>query len=255
MGALRPGATRALGSGADALRPAGRALRSAADALLPATAPARRPGATRAGGLRVRGVEGPALGGRVLAAPLIWALVLAGLLAVTANAGRAGAEEGPVDPAEVGASAPGVRVDSPEDGLRATFPEAPRFDATQETTLLGTLRTRSWEVDHGALRLRVERHELPPLAARVLGGEWLLERAERDLLANLAARDVEAEPAPWGAHPGRRLRYEPGDRPGEREEARLVLAGRLLYVVFARGAGGNAALAERFARSVEIVDD
>lgn len=191
----------------------------------------------------------PALAGR---------LALAGLLAFGAGAGRAGAQAG--SETVVAASAPlpasavaDVRVDSPEAGFRAVFPEAPRFDAKQQTTLLGTLHTRSWEVDHGALRLRVERHDLPALAARVLGGEWLLERAERDLLADLAARAVETEAAPWGEHPGRRLRYEPGDRPGEREEARLVLAGRRLYVVFARGAGEDAVLAERFARSVEIV--
>lgn len=196
-------------------------------------------------------------------APVVWRalagrVALAGLLAFAA--GRAGAQAG----AEVATAAPtpvpalaadDVHVDSPEAGFRAIFPEAPRFDAKQQTTLFGTLHTRSWEVDHGALRLRVEQHDLPTLATRVLGGEWLLERAERDLLADLAARAVETEAAPWGDHPGRRLRYEPGDRPGEREEARLVLAGQRLYVVFARGAGADAALAERFARSVELVGD
>jgi hypothetical protein len=148
-----------------------------------------------------------------------------------------------------------VRVDSPEGGFRAVFPEAPRFEAKQQTTLLGTLHTRSWDVDHGALRLRVERHDLPALAVRLFGAEWLLARAERDLLADLGARTVEAEDAPWGTHPGRRLRYEPGDRPGELEETRLVLSGRRLYVVFARGAGEDAAHAERFASSLELALD
>jgi len=152
------------------------------------------------------------------------------------------------------ASAP-VRVDSREGGFRAVFPEAPHYEAKRETTLLGALHTRSWEVDHGALLLRVERHDLPALALRILAPESVLARAERGLLADLAARAVESEAAPWGRHPGRRLRYEPGDRPGEREEARIVLAGRRLYVVFARGAGKLAEEAQRFAASVEIVDD
>jgi hypothetical protein len=135
-----------------------------------------------------------------------------------------------------------VRVESAEAGFRAVFPEPPRFAETSETTLLGALRTWSWDVDHGVQRLRVELHEIPALAARLLGADTLLGRAERDLLADLAARGVETELAPWGAHPGRRLRYEPGDRPGEREEARLVLAGRRLWVVFARGPGAAAFL-------------
>ena len=169
-------------------------------------------------------------------------------MALGAGGLRAGAQ--PV----AAAPTPGVLVDSPEGGFRATFPEAPRFEEHADATLLGTLRTRSWDVDRGALRLRVERHDLPALAATLLSADLLLGRAERGLLEDLAARDVEAEVAPWGTHPGRRLRYEPGDRPGEREEARLVLAGRRMYVVFARGAGDDRAAAERFAASVELFD-
>ena len=84
-----------------------------------------------------------------------------------------------------------------------------------------------------------------------LGDEALLERAARDLLADAAARAPRSERVRLHEHPGRHLRYEPGDRPGETEDAWLYLPGRRLYVIFARG--GAPAL--RFAETVEIFDE
>jgi len=145
---------------------------------------------------------------------------------------------------------------SREGGFTAPFPEAPHYEEKRESTLLGVLRTRSWEFERGALRLRVERHDVPALATVALGDEALLERAARELLADLGARAARAEPARLRAHPGRHLRYEPGDRPGETEDAWLYLLGRRLYVIFARGrTPSTRATAARFAASVEILED
>jgi hypothetical protein len=145
---------------------------------------------------------------------------------------------------------------SREGGFTARFPEAPRYEEKQETTLLGVLRTRSWEVERGALRLRVERHDVPALATVALGDEALLERAARELLADADARAAHSEPARLGTLAGRHLRYEPGLRPGETEDAWLYLQGRRLYVIFARGGTpGARATAARFAASVEILED
>ena len=142
---------------------------------------------------------------------------------------------------------------SEQGAFRAAFPAEPRFDEETELTLLGRLRTQGWEVEDAELRLRVERHDVPALALAVLGSEGLLARAEAGLIEDLAAREVEAEPLVLAGRAGRRLRYEPGDRPGLREEARLFLAGRRLYVVFARGASPEAEeTAARFLESVEI---
>ena len=146
---------------------------------------------------------------------------------------------------------PGAPFRSVEGGFSAPFPEAPLFAERREATLLGMLRTRSWEVERGTLRLRVERHDLPALASATLGGEALLERAARELLVDAGARAVQAAPARLRAHPGRHLRYEPGERPGEIEDAWLYLLGRRLYVILARG--GAPAL--DFAASVEIADE
>jgi hypothetical protein len=142
---------------------------------------------------------------------------------------------------------------SEQGGFRAAFPAEPRFDEESELTLLGRLRTQGWEVEDAEVRVRVERHDVPALALAVLGRDGLLARAEEGLIDDLGAREVEAEPLAIAGHAGRRLRYEPGDRPGLREEARLLLAGRRLYVLFARGASREAReLAERFLDSVEI---
>lgn len=146
-----------------------------------------------------------------------------------------------------------ARIHSVPGAFRAAFPSEPRSDESSAFTLLGRLRSQGWEVEDADVRLRVERHEVPALALAVLGGAGLLARAEAGLVEDLAAREVEAEPLAIGGRAGRRLRYEPGDRPGLREEARLVLAGRHLYVVFARGASPEAqALAAGFLDSVEI---
>jgi hypothetical protein len=145
---------------------------------------------------------------------------------------------------------------SSEGGFTAPFPEAPRYEEKRESTLLGVLRTRSWEVERGALRLRIERHDVPALATVTLGDEALLERAARELLADLGARAARDEPARLRTHPGRHLRYEPGDRPGETEDAWLYLLGRRLYVIFARGAApATRATALHFGRSVELLED
>jgi hypothetical protein len=118
------------------------------------------------------------------------------------------------------------------------------------------LRTRSWEVERESLRLRIERHDLPALATIALADEALLERAARELLAEEGSRATRDEPAGLRSHPGRHLRYEPGDRPGETEDAWLYLLGRRLYVIFARGAApATRAAALRFAASVELLDE
>jgi hypothetical protein len=176
------------------------------------------------------------------------ALALAGSLLTRA----AGAEPGaPTELPAVGVAPAPFRFVA--DGFRAAFPGEPRFDETSERTLLGRLRSQGWEVEDAELRLRVERHEVPALAHALLGDEGLLARAEAGLLEDLGAREVEAGPLALGGRAGRRLRYEPGDRPGLREEARLFLAERGLYVVFARGTGPAAqAEAARFLESVEI---
>ncbi len=145
---------------------------------------------------------------------------------------------------------------SREGGFSARFPEAPRYEEKRESTLLGVLRTRSWEVERGALRLRIERHDVPALATVALGDEALLERAARELLADLGARAARDEAARLREHPGRHLRYEPGERPGETEDAWLYLLGHRLYVIFARGANPTTrAAALRFASSVELLED
>jgi hypothetical protein len=145
---------------------------------------------------------------------------------------------------------------SDEGGFKAPFPEAPRYEEKRETTLLGVLRTRSWEVERAALRLRVERHDVPALATVALGAEALLERAARGLIADVDAQALRDEPVRLRTHPGRHLRYEPGDRPGETEDAWLYLLGRRLYVIFARGAApATRATALHFGRSVELLED
>jgi hypothetical protein len=111
-------------------------------------------------------------------------------------------------------------------------------------------------VERGALRLAVERHDVPALAPWTLGEDALLERAARELLADAAARSAEAERVQLRGHPGRHLRYEPGKRPGETEDAWLYLLGSRLYVIFARGDGPETrAIALGFAASVEILDE
>jgi len=179
-------------------------------------------------------------------APALLRWVGCALLATVPLADPSGAEA-------IGRAAPAYS--SPEGGFRAPFPETPRYEEKRERTLLGPLRTRSWEVERGALRLRIERHDLPALATLTLREEALLARAARDLLAEHGDPHAHDEPARLRTHQGRHLRYEPADRPGEVEDAWLYLLGRRLYVIFARGgAPATRAAALRFAGSVEILE-
>jgi hypothetical protein len=142
---------------------------------------------------------------------------------------------------------------SRDGAFRAAFPGPPRRDDEQKRTVLGTLRSRGWELEAPGLWLRIERHDLPALAPLLLGERGLLQRAKRGLLEDAAARDVREEPIELRGHPGLRLRFEPAAHPGEREEARLFVVGRRLYALFARGTDARQrAAAERFLDSVEI---
>jgi hypothetical protein len=173
------------------------------------------------------------------------ALVALAALALAAGAGG-----------EPRVEAPAPTFLAREGGFRARFPEAPHYSEARQTTLLGTLFTRSWEVERGALRLRVERHDLPALATLVLGADGLLARAAAGLLADLDARGAREEAAALRQNPGRHLLYEPGDRPGETEDAWLYLLDRRLYVIFARGAGPETReAAAGFAASVELLEE
>ncbi len=182
------------------------------------------------------------------AAVLLRALAL---LAASIDVASPVAGETPVE-----APPPAPFVHAGEGAFTALFPEAPRYEERSEPTLLGALHTRSWEVERGGLRLRVERHDVPVLASFVLGPDALLARAARGLLADLAAKYAQEEPAALRGYPGRHLRYEPGDRPGETEDAWLYLLGRRLYVIFARGVDPEAqGTAARFAASVELLEE
>jgi hypothetical protein len=69
----------------------------------------------------------------------------------------------------------------------------------------------------------------------------------------MKARNVAAEKIALRGHPGVALRYEPGERPGSIEEARLFLVGTRLYVTFARAdlPGEPRAAASRFLNSFD----
>ena len=47
-----------------------------------------------------------------------------------------------------------ARFHSRDGGFSAHFPEPPRYAEKRETTLLGVLRTRSWEVERGGAPAR-----------------------------------------------------------------------------------------------------
>lgn|GEM_PF-6966027 len=111
-------------------------------------------------------------------------------------------------------------------------------------------------MEQGSLRLRVERHDVPALALRLLGAKAMLERAAGQLLRDLDARGALAEAASWRGRPGHHLRYEPGAHPGAIEDAWLYLLGTRIYVIFARGGDAETrAAAARFAASVELHEE
>jgi len=195
---------------------------------------------------------------RRLVAPVVLAVLACVASGAGADPAAREATNGAREAARPASPAPAATASfrSAEGAFAAPFPEAPRYEEAEESTLLGRLRTRSWEVERGALRLRVERHDVPSLALLVLGADTLLGRAALELLEDLAARDPHEEPASLRGHPGRHLRYEPGDRPGETEDAWLYLLGRRLYVVFARGGdAATSAVAAHFASSVELLEE
>jgi hypothetical protein len=91
----------------------------------------------------------------------------------------------------------------------------------------------SYELEDGGLRLRVEFHDVPRVAALMLPRNVILDLAKDSLLADMEARNASVEKTSLRGHPGLTLRYEPGSRPGVAEEARIFLVGGRLYVAFA----------------------
>jgi hypothetical protein len=123
---------------------------------------------------------------------------------------------------------------SREGRFAAAFPAEPVGERAGRQTWAGRMEAGSFEVENAGLRLRVEFHDVPRLATLVLPSGTLLDLARQGVLDDMQARDVSVERTELRGHPGLVLRYEPGDRPGTREECRIFLVAARLYVAFAR---------------------
>ncbi len=142
---------------------------------------------------------------------------------------------------------------SREGRFAAAFPDTPVQESSGRSTWAGRMEAGSYELEGGGLRLRVEFHDVPKMAAAILPPQVLLDLAKDSLVEDVRASDVESAPVTLHAHPGVSLRYRHGDHPGVIEEARIFLVGARLYVTFARAdePGEKEALASRFLASFD----
>lgn len=142
---------------------------------------------------------------------------------------------------------------SREGRFLVAFPAPPQGAQSARDTWAGRMEEGSFEVERQALRLRVEFHDVPGLATRVLPSGVILDLARQGVLDDMHAHEESVERTSLRGHPGLALRYTPAARPGSTEEARIFLVGSRLYVAFARAdlAGEDRALAERFLTSFD----
>jgi len=123
---------------------------------------------------------------------------------------------------------------SPEGRFAAAFPAEPVRERTARETWAGRMEEGSFDVTAAGVRLRVEYHDVPKLAAAMLPPHLVLDLARQGVLEDMGASRASSEPISLHGHPGLALRYAPAERPQATEEARLFLVGSRLYVAFAR---------------------
>lgn len=139
-------------------------------------------------------------------------------------------------------------------GFTARFPGEPRRSEYGQRTFAGRVASVEYSWVRDDLDLRVEHHDLPALADWFLSDEALLARAEDDLLADERGTRVARRAWRPDGRPGLELRYRIEDG-GWEGRARLVLAGRRLYIAVAlvRGEGGAEDDAARFLDSFRVL--
>jgi len=153
----------------------------------------------------------------------------------------------------IGQPAPTAAFVSREGRFAADFPADPVPGRAGRDTWAGHMEEGSFELEGGGLRLRVEFHDVPRMAAMMLPRSVILDLAKDSLLSDVNARNASTTKASLHGHPGLALRYEPGNRPGVVEEARIFLVGGRLYVAFA-GAQDVEAQRETAARFLASFD-
>lgn len=110
------------------------------------------------------------------------------------------------------------------------LPAPPETHTSSQMTLGGRIESAVYRVETGGVELRVEHHEVPSLARLFLDDEALLERAERDFLADEEAADVQARSARIQGHAARELRYRVRGRETV-GRAWFLLVGSRLYLL------------------------
>jgi hypothetical protein len=120
--------------------------------------------------------------------------------------------------------------------------------SSSRATLAGRVRSQEWRVEADGVELRVERHELPALASWLLPAGALLERAQRDLVADEGGTALRERESAFAGHPARELHYRVSAQGGRNGRALFVLADARLWLVAALYPEGAAAAqrVERF---------
>jgi hypothetical protein len=143
---------------------------------------------------------------------------------------------------------------SPEGRFSAPFPSEPVATTSTHRTLLGPIHGALYAADLGDLRVSVELHDLPRLAAFLLSTDTILERARKGLLEGVGGRAIDERSVVHRGYPARETRYALTDPPSAIERALLVLVENRLYIAIAtwsEPAPSDAPLA-RFFESFEV---
>jgi hypothetical protein len=128
--------------------------------------------------------------------------------------------------------------------------------SSSRATLAGRVRTQEWRVEADGVELRVERHELPALASWLLPARALLERAQRDLVADEGGTLLRARESVFAGHAARELHYRVSAQGGRSGRALLVLVDARLWLVAALYTAEPAAAqqVERFFASFALTE-
>lgn len=128
----------------------------------------------------------------------------------------------------------------PDAGFSVDLPGEPTHVTEQSDSEAGPVEARAWTVETPGLALRVEHHDLPRLAVMLLTRHRLLTTSATRLVEDRRGDEVQREDWSLDGYPGLRVLYTRSDHGGAREEARLVLVERRLFIAIARVGAGSA---------------
>jgi hypothetical protein len=143
----------------------------------------------------------------------------------------------------------------PGGGFRIEMPGEPLREIAERLTPIGIVRETKYWLAIDSVELAVETHDVPTLAAALMGQDALLDRARSGVIDNEEGIPLGSRELVFQGAPARRFTYRYPGRPPRQELAMTVLVGSRIYLLTGTGSDPvSHPIVRRFFASFGLLD-